>query len=363
MVEAEAPAVRVDVLETVVELLGHVEGAGSSDAFYSSLCEAVCRVSAMDRAVIFRYDAARRRVRAAGAFGLSLDRFAEAHVTVESAPIARQALEEDRVIDVDAEVARRELPATFHDLLDDATLVCAPLSAGGRWSGVILADRRPRRALSDEERHVLWTLGKISSLAEVARSATYQSLRARQLQERINLAREVHEGVIQRLFGVTLAFSSEAELPREARERIVVELQAALRDLRRAQRAGDGDDASRGDRAPAAGASRARAAAHAGQPPGAGAARAGAAGAVRARRGGAQRAQARLAAQGGGLAAQPGRRVDHGGLQRRRARPAPLRGRGHGPQARRARGPPGRRDRGVRRARARDLARTAGGAA
>jgi signal transduction histidine kinase len=232
--DAEAPAVRVDVLETVVQLLGRVESDGSSDAFYSSLCEAVCRVSAMDRAVIFRYDATRRRVRAAGAYGLSLDRFAEAHVTVESAPIARQALEEDRVIDVDAEVARRELPATFHDLLDDATLVCAPLSAGGRWSGVILADRRPRRALSDEERHVLWTLGKISSLAEAARSATFQSLRARQLQERIDLAREVHEGVIQRLFGVTLAFSSEAELPREARERIVVELQAALRDLRRA---------------------------------------------------------------------------------------------------------------------------------
>jgi signal transduction histidine kinase len=232
--EAQAPAVRVDVLETVVELLGQVEADGSSDAFYSSLCEAVCRVSSMDRAVIFRYDAARRRVRAAGAFGLPLDRFAEAHVTVESAPIARQALVEDRVIDVDAEAARRELPATFHDLLDDATLVCAPLSAGGRWTGVILADRRPRRPLTDEERHVLWTLGKISSLAEAARSATFQSLRARQLQERIDLAREVHEGVIQRLFGVTLAFSSEAELPREARERIVVELQAALRDLRRA---------------------------------------------------------------------------------------------------------------------------------
>ena len=81
---------------------------------------------------------------------------------------------------------------------------------------------------------MLWTLGKISSLAEAARAATFQSLRARQLQERIDLAREVHEGVIQRLFGVTLAFSSEAELPREARERIVVELQAALRDLRRA---------------------------------------------------------------------------------------------------------------------------------
>ena len=177
-IDAHAPAVRVDVLETVVELLGQAEADGSSDAFYSSLCEAVCRVSSMDRALIFRYDAARRRVRAAGAFGMSLDRFAEAHVTVESAPIARQALEEDRVIDVDAEVARRELPEAFHDLLDDATLVCAPLSAGGRWAGVILADRRPRRPLSDEERYVLWTLGKISALAEAARSATFQSLRA-----------------------------------------------------------------------------------------------------------------------------------------------------------------------------------------
>ena len=50
----------------------------------------------------------------------------------------------------------------------------------------------------------------------------------------MDLAREIHESVIQRLFGVMLAFSIEAELERDARERIVAELQAALRDLRRA---------------------------------------------------------------------------------------------------------------------------------
>jgi signal transduction histidine kinase len=54
------------------------------------------------------------------------------------------------------------------------------------------------------------------------------------LQERIDLAREVHEGVIQRLFGVQLVFSSQAELSPPARERIAAELQAALFDLRRA---------------------------------------------------------------------------------------------------------------------------------
>ena len=104
-----APVVRVDALETFVELLTRVDADGSSsDTFYSSLCEAVCRLTSMNRAVIFRYDEAHRRVRAAGAFGLDLERFSHSHVTVGSAPIARQALVEDRVIEMDAaEVARR----------------------------------------------------------------------------------------------------------------------------------------------------------------------------------------------------------------------------------------------------------------
>jgi signal transduction histidine kinase len=202
--EQRAPVVRVDALETFVELLTRVEADGSSESFYSSLCEAVCRLTSMDRAVIFRYDEAHRRVRAAGAYGLDLDRFSRSRVTVESAPIARQALEEDRVIDMDAETVAREVPEAFRDLLDEATVVCCPLSAGGRW------------------------------LAEAARHATFQQARARQLQERIDLAREVHESVIQRLFGVLLVVSSDTPLPADARERVTVELQAALRDLRRA---------------------------------------------------------------------------------------------------------------------------------
>jgi signal transduction histidine kinase len=232
--DERAPVVRIDVLETFVELLTRSEDDGSSDAFYSSLCEAVCRLTSMDRAIIFRYDEARRRVRAAGAYGISLERFTNSHVTVESAPIARQALVEDRVIEMDAEDVAREVPERFRDLLDGSTLACCPLSAGGRWSGVILADRRPRKPLSDAERDLLWTLGKSAALAEAARHATFQGERARQLQERIDLARDVHEGVIQRLFGVLLVVSSDVPLPAEARERVTVELQAALRDLRRA---------------------------------------------------------------------------------------------------------------------------------
>jgi signal transduction histidine kinase len=231
--QAAEPA--IDALDTVVEMLARVEDDAASDTFYARLCEATCRLGGMDRAVIFRYDEARRRVRASGGFNIELDSFAGAHVTVESAPIARRALEEDRVIEVDAVAAARELPERYEGLLrEDATLVCVPISAAGRWSGVILCDRAPAQPLGGGERHLLWTLGKVAALATGARAATVQQQRARMLQERIDLAREIHESVIQRLFGVMMAFSIEAELGRDARERIAAELQAALRDLRRA---------------------------------------------------------------------------------------------------------------------------------
>ena len=109
------------------------------------------------------------------------------------------------------------------------------MAAAGRWLGVILSDRGPDKPpLGDSERYLLYTLGKTAALAAFARLATNKQAQARQLQERMDLAREVHESVIQRLFGIQLVFSSQAELSPAARERIGAELQAALQDLRRA---------------------------------------------------------------------------------------------------------------------------------
>jgi signal transduction histidine kinase len=228
-----APAVRIDALEMFVDLLARVEEDGSSDAFYGRLCEAACELTSMDRAVIFRYDEAQRRVRAAGTHNLPLELFAGVHFTVESAAIARQALEEDRVLDV-PESKGLELPEAYRDLLRDGLLVCTPIAASGRWTGVILSDRSDSSALSDSERYLLWTIGKVAALATHARIATRNQELAHQLQERIDLAREIHDGVIQRLFGVSMAFSGDQELSAEARERIGEELNGALQDLRRA---------------------------------------------------------------------------------------------------------------------------------
>jgi len=228
-----APAVRIDALEMFVDLLARVEEDGSSEEFYGRLCEAACSLTSMERAVLFRYDETQRRVRAAGSHNIPLDVFAGTHLTVETAPIAREALVEDRVLDV-VESLDLELPERYRSLLRDGLLVCTPIAASGRWTGVILSDRPGSTPLTDSERYLLWTIGKVAALATHARIATRNQELAHQLQERIDLAREIHDGVIQRLFGVSMAFSGDQELSAEARARIGEELNGALQDLRRA---------------------------------------------------------------------------------------------------------------------------------
>ena len=206
-----APAVRIDALEMFVDLLARVEEDGSSEEFYGRLCEAACSLTSMERAVLFRYDETQRRVRAAGSHNIPLDVFAGTHLTVETAPIAREALVEDRVLDV-VESLDLELPERYRSLLRDGLLVCTPIAASGRWTGVILSDRPGSTPLTDSERYLLWTIGKVAALATHARIATRNQELAKQLQERIDLAREIHDGVIQRLFGVSMAFSADQEL-------------------------------------------------------------------------------------------------------------------------------------------------------
>jgi signal transduction histidine kinase len=226
--------VGVDALELFVEVLSQ-SGDATGDMFYDRLCEAVCRLAHMRRALIFRYDSGRRRVRAAGAHGLSLEKFADAHVTVETAPIAAQSLREDRVIEVAGDMSA-QVPAEYADVFPEPVrLVCAPMAAAGRDLGVIFADRLlTEPPLDDAERHMLWTLGKAAALASVARTVATQGERARQLEQRIDLARDIHQGVIQRLFGISMALDGEGDLPAEARARCAVEIQEALSDLRTA---------------------------------------------------------------------------------------------------------------------------------
>lgn len=224
----------IAALELLSDVLAGVDEEHGSGHFFSRLAEAVCRLAQMDRAVIFSYDDARRRVHAAGAHGVALDGFTAGHVTVESAPVARRALREDRVIEVVAGDGH-DISEDFAELVGDHSLVYVPIVAAGRWIGVILAEPASGASPIDEpRRELLWMLGKTLALATVSRSATFHGERARELEERIDFARDIHDGVVQRLFGVSLALSSEQPLNAEARARCAAEVRAALSELRSA---------------------------------------------------------------------------------------------------------------------------------
>jgi signal transduction histidine kinase len=231
----ERGTVGIEALELFVEILSQSEPGRGSDDFYDRLCEAICRLARMRRAIIFRYDPASRRVRAAGAHGLELERFESAFVTVESAPITARALREDRVLELEGDV-RSEISAEYAWLFSEPVrLVCAPMTAARRAIGVILADRLlTEPPLQEGERRLLWSLGKAAALASIARIVSRQSERAEQLEQRIDLARQIHEGVMQRLFGVSMALDGVGDLPAAARERCAAETQAALGELRAA---------------------------------------------------------------------------------------------------------------------------------
>jgi signal transduction histidine kinase len=224
----------VEPLEVFVELLADIDTDTASTEFYDRICEAICRLTTMQRAAIFMADQGRRRVRAVGAHGTSFSQLAALRPTLVNTPIAQRALLEDEVIVV-SDGIEDAVPPEYARVLGITTLVCTPLSAAGRSYGVICADRGGGRfELSDGERHLLWTLGKTAALVATARNATRQQERNRHLGERLDLAREIHERVMQRLFGVSLALSAESPLDPAERERCRVEMQEALSDLRRA---------------------------------------------------------------------------------------------------------------------------------
>lgn len=231
--EPQTPAAHsIAAIELLSDVIAGVDEEPGSDKFFSRLAEAVCRLAQMRRAVIFSYDDARRRVHAAGAHGVALDGFTGGHVTVESAPVARRALTEDRVIEVLAGHGH-DISDDFAQLAGDHAIVYVPIVAAGRWIGVILAEPAAGTSPIDEpRRELLWMLGKTLALASASRSATYQRERARELEERIDFARDIHDGVVQRLFGVSLALSSEQPLRAQARGRCAAEVRAALGELR-----------------------------------------------------------------------------------------------------------------------------------
>lgn len=221
----------VDALHQMVSLLADVDHAAPGAPFYDRLAEAACRLAGMRRALIFLYDDQAGRVRAVGAHGIDVGAFDDLRVTARTVPIALRALTDDAVVEAGPHV-RRDIPPELVERFAAQHVAASPMSAGGQWYGVVLVDRDDPRPLSDSEREGLFLLGKLAALASAARFATRQQEQTRRLAERIDLARDLHEHAIQRLFGVSLALAGDGPLDQEDRARCAEEVERALTDLR-----------------------------------------------------------------------------------------------------------------------------------
>jgi signal transduction histidine kinase len=223
---------RSDALDFVVRLLFELgDAVADSDPFHDRICEAICRLTSLERAVLFLYDPSRKLVVPAGSHGVHPEILAHTYGSIEETPIAQQALVSDEVVVV--ERLEGSVPDRYTGLPGLVGLSCTPVAAGGRWLGVIFADcdGEPLQ-LDEDERRTMHALGRTAALATTVRQAAAQRERDALLLERIELAREVHESVMQRLFGVSMVLGSGRELSVDDAERAAAEVEAALGELR-----------------------------------------------------------------------------------------------------------------------------------
>lgn len=218
----------------LVGLIAEVDEATESGVFYDRVCHALCALTPMRRAALLLHDDSSRTVVPMGSFGVDPALVRQIEGTLDETPIARRALEEDRVIEVAGDLATH-LPPRYADLADTEAITCTPIAAGGRWLGVLFADRagHPIR-LDSNERETMMTFGRLAALTASVEHSTERRERVRQLKERVDLTRELHEQVIQRLFGVLLVLGADVRPSSEELRRCNEELRNVVGELRRA---------------------------------------------------------------------------------------------------------------------------------
>lgn len=229
-----SPAPRAGTVEVLVGLLAELDEATESGIFYDRVCRAVCTLTTMRRAALLLHDDTYRAVIPMGSHGIDPELVKMIEGTLDETPIARLALEEDRVVEVSGSLVGH-IPDRYAELADTRMITCTPISAARRWLGVIFADRGGEEfELDDGERETMLTLGRLAALTASVEHSTERRESERRLSERVELTRELHENAIQRLFGVAMALGSEQGLSNEERRRCQEELRSVVGDLRHA---------------------------------------------------------------------------------------------------------------------------------
>ena len=126
-----------DTVEVLAGLIAELDSETTrAGDFYDDVCEALCRLTSMERAGTLLYDPATRAVRFVGSHGVDKELIGEIEGTLDETPIAQRALAEDRVVEA-SEHLEREVPERYARFARSA-----PLSECGRRG----AERDHRRS-------------------------------------------------------------------------------------------------------------------------------------------------------------------------------------------------------------------------
>jgi len=140
------------------------------------------------------------------------------------------------------------LEAGFH------CIACIPLSAGGKVVGVMIAANRREYVFNEREQNLLTAIGTCSGIMIENARLNRQARRLAVLEERERIGMDLHDGVIQSIYGVGLALDyirmALEENPKAAQDKInesidalnetIRNIRAYILDLRPRQYHGEG---------------------------------------------------------------------------------------------------------------------------
>jgi signal transduction histidine kinase len=119
------------------------------------------------------------------------------------------------------------------------SIACIPLNAGGNVVGVMAAATRRDRYLDERELNLLTAIGTWAGMTIENARLNRQSRRLAVLEERERIGMDLHDGIIQSIYGVGLALDyarmaikEDPELARTKIEESIASLNATIKDIR-----------------------------------------------------------------------------------------------------------------------------------
>jgi len=119
------------------------------------------------------------------------------------------------------------------------SIACIPMSSGGKVVGVMAAATRRDRLLDDRELNLLTAIGAWAGLTIENFRLNRQSRRLAVLEERERIGMDLHDGIIQSIYGVGLsldyariAIEEDPALTRSKIDESIASLNATIKDIR-----------------------------------------------------------------------------------------------------------------------------------